>query len=346
MANNNFSILRAQARSLLFEQSVGLPKYSESSWADGERAGTQFMDDGPEEEDPIDVPISPNPQMAAQLSEDEPPVDDPAYSPVNRSELAKSLYTLAQKLPDDAKIAEKTYEKFKKFVDDHEVLGVEVVDQGGNTEPKEVQEARKAIRNHLITKALSEGSWDMFSDWSEPPPYGAEDEDDWDGPSDSDLEAVASGDPSAGEVTLADIAQEMGISTSGAKKLEADALKHYRLIYADFPGDIEKIRSFALEFFANALVELDAIDEQDAAELKAGGAAANQWPPLRYFMWDTFLTNVYNKMVRDAKSKGLDPEKELSQLTPGLYPRAKTYFDGLPNSRLMKGVVDAMNVEY
>ncbi len=345
MANNNFNTLRAQARSLLFEQDVGLPKYSNSSWADGDRAGTQFMDDGPEEADPIDTPISATPQMATQLSEDEPPIDDPEYQPVNRSELAKALSALAQKLPDDAKIAEKTYAKFKKFVDDHEKVGVEVVDQGGNSEPKEVQEARRLIRNQLITKIMSEGSWDMFSDWSEPPPYGAEEEDEY-GPSDDDLAAVASGDSRAGEVTLADIADEMGLSTSGVKKLEADALKHYRLIYADFPGDIEKIRSFSLEYFANALVELDAIDEEDAAELKAGGQAANEWPPLRYFMWDTFLTNVYNKMVRDAKAQGLDPEKQLGELLPALYPRAKTYFDGLPKSRLMKGVVDAMNVDY
>ena len=340
MANNNFDTLRAQARSLLFEQDVGLPKYSASSWADGDRAGTQFMDDGPEEADPIDTPISATPQMAAQLSEDEPPVDDPDYQPVNRSELAKALAALAHKLPDDAKIAEKTYAKFKKFVDEHEKVGVEVVDQGGNTEPKEVQEARHLIRNQLVTKILSEGDWDKFlPDWDE-------EDDDFTGPSDEDLAAVERGDPTAGEVTLADIAAEMGISTSGAKKLEADALKHFRLIYADFPGDIEKIRSFALEYFANALVELDAISPEDAAELKSAGPAANEWPPLRYFMWDTFLTNVYNKMVRDAKAQGLDPEKQLGELLPGLYPRAKQYFDGLPKSRIMKGVVDAMNVDY
>jgi hypothetical protein len=342
MSNKNFSNLRSRARALLFEQEMGYPKYSESSWADGDRAGTQFMDDGPEEEDPMDMPISPAPQMATQLSEDEPPVDDPNYSPVNTQDLARALYTLAQKLPDNPDITEKTYQKFKKFVDDHEVVGVEVVDQGGDNEPKEVQEARAAIRVML----LKEGQWDLFTDWSEPPPYGAEDEDDWDGPSDEDLQRVASGDESAGEVTLSQIADEMGLSTSGVKKLEGDALKHFRLIYGDFPGDMEKIQGFSLDFFINALLELDAINEEDASELRSAGDQVAGWEPFRHFLWDGFLTNVYNKMVRDAKKAGLNPEKELAELTPGLYARAKTYFDGLPHSKLMDNIVKAMNVDY
>jgi hypothetical protein len=343
MTNKNFGNLRAQARKLLFEQASGYPMYSDSSWADGERAGTQFVDDGPEEEDPMDMPISPAPQMATQLSEDEPPVDDPEYSPVNTQDLARALYALAHKLPNDAKIAGKTYEKFKKFVDDHEVLSVQVNDQAGMNEPEEVQEAREHIRNQLLIRLMREGSWDEFDLLTHP---DDDEEEDWRGPSEEDLEAVERGDPHAGEVTLAQVAKEMGISTSGAKKLEADALKHYRLIYDDFPNDMDKIRPFALEFFANALLELDAIDEEDAAELKAAPNAALGWNPLRHFIWDGFLTNVYNKMVRDAKKQGLDPVKQLKDLTPGLYERAKAYFDGLPHSKLMQSVVNAMNVEY
>jgi len=342
MINKNFGNLRAQARKLLFEQASGYPAFSGSSWADGERAGTQFVDDGPEEEDPMDMPISPAPQMATQLSEDEPPIDDPKYSPVNTQDLARALYALAHKLPNDAKIAGKTYEKFKKFVDDHEVLSVQVNDQGGMNEPEEVQEAREHIRNQLLVQLMGEGSWDEFELLTHP---DDEEEEDYRGPSEDDLEAVKRGDPTAGEVTLAQVAQEMGLSTSGVKKLEADALKHFRLIYDDFPDDMDKISDFALQFFANALLELDAINEQDADELKNAGAAAKAWPPLRYFIWDGFLTNVYNKMVRDAKKQGLDPAKELKELTPGLYARAKTYFDGLPHSKLMRSVIDAMNVE-
>ncbi len=337
-----FSRLRTEVRNLLFEDAY--PTYSGNSWADGERAGTQFDDDdGPEEENPIDLPLAPQPQMAVQLSGDEPPIDDPDYAPVNTSQLSRSLAALALRLPDDPKIADKTYEKFKKFVDDHESAGIEVVDVGGKSVPKtdsgDVQEARAIIRNRLLI-SLMEGNWDEFE-----LPGHPEDEDDWGEPSEEELAAVERGDPRAGEVTLAQVADEMGISTSGAKKLEADAMKHFRLIYDDFPGDMDKINAFALQFFANALVELDAIDDQDADELRNAGEAVVGWPPLRYFIWDGFLTNVYNKMVRDAKKQGLDPVKELKDLTPGLYARAKTYFDGLPHSKLMQGVVNAMNVE-
>ena len=341
----NFNNLRHQARKLLFEDTY--PKYSESSWADGERAGTQFVDDGPEEEDPLTMPISPQPQMSTQLSEDMPPVDDPEYAPVNNQDLARALYALAQKLPDDAEIAEKTYAKFKKFVDDHEVVSVEVVDQGGMNEPEEVQEARAIIKNQLLLSLLSEqGRWDEFKLGSR---FDDDDDDDDWGPSDDDLEAIDRGDPHAGEVTLDQIAQEMGLSTSGVKKIEGDALKHFRLIYDDFPGDMDQIHVWALDFFANALLELEAIEQQDADELKSAPDAARGWDPLKFFIWDGFLTNVYNKMVRDAKKLGLDPVEELKDLPAAdgkgnLADRAKAYFDGLPHSKLMQSVVDAMNV--
>ena len=335
---NSFNDLRVQARKLLFED---YPVYSDSSWADGERAGTQFKEDPPEEENPLDTPINPQPQMAAQLSTDEPPVDDPEFMPVGNKSLAKALYALALKLPDDVGIAEKTFEKFRKFVDDHEDIGVELVDTGDDSiEEEEIEEARAIIKNQLLL-SLMEGNWDEFKLGN----HHDDDEEDWEGPSDDDLAAVERGDPHAGEVTLAQIADEMNLSTSGVKKLEGDALKHFRLIYDDFPGEIDKIKSFALEFFANALVELDAIDEEDATELKAAPQEVVAWAPFRLFMWDGFLTNVFNKMVRDAKKQGLNPEKELKQLTPGLYERAKAYFDGLPHSKLMQSVVNAMNAE-
>lgn len=342
MRQKNFNELRTRVRQLLFEDFY--PEYSNSSWADGERAGTQFDSDSDDEEsDPLeDLPVSINPEMATQLSTQEPPVDDPDFQPVNSKQLAKALSVLAQRLPDN--VVKKTYDKFVKYVDDNEDEVVEVVDDAGDEEIiEEIEEARSMIRNQLVIKLLEEGQWDLFSDWSGGAPYGSrdEEEDEWGDPSDDELEAVASGDPNAGEVTLAQIGKEMGISTSGVKKLEGDALKHFRLIYDDFPGDMEKIRGFALPAFANALVELEAIDDKDAAELTAG--APIDWPPLRYFIWDGFLTNVYNKMVRDAKKQGLDPVKQLKELTPGLYARAKTYFDGLPHTKLMQTVVSAMN---
>ena len=335
----SFNNLRVQARKLLFEDSY--PEYSNSSWADGDRAGTQFVEDVPEDDDPLETPINPQPQMATQLSTDEPPVDDPEYLPIGNQSLAKALYTLALKLPDDAAVAEKTFAKFRKFVDDHEDIGVELVDSGDDSvEEEEVAEARKIIRNHLLVSLLSESDWDEFELVGH-----EEDEDDWDGPSDEDLEAINRGDPHAGEMTLGQIAKEMGMSTSGAKRLEAEALKNYRLIYDVAPEAMDKIVAFSVPFFADALVEFDLITPEDGEELKAAPNEVRTWGPMREFIW-SWLNNVHKKMYRDAERAGLDPETELAKLEPGLYERAKAYFDGLPRTKLMQNVVDSMASEY
>ena len=106
-------------------------------------------------------------------------------------------------------------------MDDHEEIGVELVDAGDDSvEEEEVTEARKIIRNHLLISLLSESNWDEFELAGH-----EEDEDDWDGPSDEDLEAIDRGDPHAGEMTLGQIAAEMGLSTSGVKRLEAESFK-------------------------------------------------------------------------------------------------------------------------
>jgi len=340
----NFNNFRKEARRLLFEDTY--PEYSNSSWADGDRAGTQWPDDGPEEDDPLDMPINPQPQMATQLSEDEPPVDDPEYTPINNQQLARSLYTLAQRLPDEADVVEKTYEKFKKFVDDHERVSVEVVDQAGMNEPEEVQEARAIIRNQLLMSLLAEG-WDDFKLGVH---YDEDEEGEYGEPTDEELRAIASGDTRTGEwqrgdeATLEDVAQDMGLSVSGVKKIEGEALKKMRLSMETFPGEIDKLKGVALKFMMDTMLDLDLIDQDDAAAFNSeygSNPEINAWPALRTFMWDTFLNNVYKKMLRDATSQGI-AEEDLDQLEPGLYDRAVAYFDGLPHGKKVQGVITAL----
>ena len=150
MRQKTFVEFRKQVRQLLFEDFY--PEYSNSSWADGERAGTQFDSDD-EESDPLeDLPVSIDPEMAVQLSTQEPPVDDPDYEPVNNKELAKALSVLATRLPDS--VVKKTYDEFVKFVDDNEDEAVEIVDQGGDEEVEEVTEARKKIRTAIALQLI------------------------------------------------------------------------------------------------------------------------------------------------------------------------------------------------
>jgi hypothetical protein len=245
------------------------------------------------------------------------------------------LSVLAQRLPDS--VVEKTYIKFQKFVDDHEVVSVDVIDDAGEESPdEEIDEVRRMIRNKLVVRLLSESNWDEFELAGH-----EEDDDDWDGPSDDDLKAIDRGDPHAGEMTLGQIAKEMGMSTSGAKRLEAEALKNYRLVYDVAPDDMDKIVAFSVPFFADALVELDLITPEDGDELKNAPDEVRTWGPVREFIW-SWLNNVHKKMYRDAERAGLDPAKQLAELQPGLYDRAKAYFDGLPRTKLMQNVVDSM----
>ena len=358
---SNYRNLREEARRLLFEDSYNV--YSDQN---NLRAGTQFPD-GEEEEDPlIDMPVVVQPQMATQLSQDLPPIEDPTYVPATGSELGRALNVMSQSLPDD--VVEKVYAKFQKFVDDFDKDGLDVekedeeAEEVENAEAEEgeeeaeLEEARARIKNQLIVEMLNE-SWDDFKldpehpmtgdSWSGGMPYGqrGEDEEDDAGPSDSDLEAVERGDPNAGEVTLAQVAKEMGISTSGAKKTEGEALAKMRLSYEQFPGDFDKIRAVALPFMLDTMEDLDLMDAEDLKAFRSEfGSNPNidAWPALRVFIWDTFLQNVYKKMMRDAQKQGLDPTSELNKLDVGLYDRAMDYWNRYPHGKKVEGVLKSL----
>ena len=84
------SIIRKNIRKLLFED----------NWvarATDDKSAGKFTVDS-DEEPP--VPVTPNPQTAAQLSVDAPPVDDDDYLPNSSIDLAKALYELFKDTPD------------------------------------------------------------------------------------------------------------------------------------------------------------------------------------------------------------------------------------------------------
>ncbi len=350
---SNYRNLREAARRLLFEDS-----YSVYGDQDNLRAGSQFVDGEPEEEDPlIDMPVVVEPQMATQLSQDHPPIDDPTYVPATGVELGRALSLMAQGLPDE--VVEKVYAKFQKFVDEYEEDGLDVekeqeeatdieeaeVEEGEEEAEDELEEARARIKNQLVIEALKE-SWDDFMLGSHHPMTGqSDDEDDWRGPSDEELEAIERGDPRAGEATLEDIAAEMGVSVSGVKKTQGEALAKMRLSMEQFPGDFDKIRQVALPFMLDTMEDLDLMDQEDLKAFRAEfGSNPNidAWPALRTFIWDTFLQNVYKKMMRDAKAEGLDPTSELNKLEVGLYDRAMDYWNRHPHGKKVEGVLKAL----
>jgi hypothetical protein len=310
MQQKTFNELRKRVRQLLFEDVY--PEYSGSSWADGERAGTQFQDDE-EESDPLeDLPVSIEPEMAVQLSTQEPPVDDPDWQPVNNKELSKALSVLASRLPDA--VVKKTYDKFVKFVDDNEVEVVELVDQGGDEEVEEVTEARKKIRTTMALQLI-----EQMSDWSQfklgkstHPDDGEEEDDSWEEEEEADQAALGS---SRDGLSFEEIADELeGISgASGAKQLVGRALKKLQLTQVHFPEDFEKVRGVALNYWANALVDLEALEPEEAQELTAAGQDAFELPSFRTFLWDGMLDKAYKSLRRDME-KSLKAEIAASDI--------------------------------
>ena len=292
----NFKSLREQARNLLFEDSW--PEYSNSTWADGERAGTQF--DGPEDSDPMEPPITPTPQMATQLSTDEPPVDDPEYVPLNSQELAKALAVLAQRLPDD--VAEKTYDKFEKYVLDNEDVGVEVIDDAGMESPEEVveevvEEARRKIRAKLLQYLLKESYW---GDIKLGKHYDDDDEDDL-----GDEGYYSTHVPPDESASFEDIADMIpGVSgASGAKQYVNRVLKKLQTLQKHFPEDLDPIKERALYAFTRASVNLDLFPQEDVEEI---GWTNPKWADLdafRIFQDEAFILPGHQSLLRDMGKK-------------------------------------------
>ena len=311
----NFRHLREQARNLLFEDWTAsrdsYAEYSGSTWADGERAGTQF--DGPEIENPMDQPITPTPQMATQLSADEPPVDDPEYVPLNSKELAKALAVLAQRLPDE--VAEKTYDKFEKYVFDNEKIGVEVIEDAEMDSPEEetlevVEEARKIIRAVLLKQLKESGGWGDFK-------LGRHDDDEDDLGDEGYYSEYTPPDQSASFEDLADMIP--GVSgASGAKQYVNRTLKKLQTLQKHFPEDLGPIKERALFAFTRASVNLDLFSEEEVEEI---GWANPQWAELdafRIFQDEGFILPGHQSLLRDM-GKELRKEIKDSDLDPSIH---------------------------
>lgn len=334
MSSVKFERLQGKIRNLLFEDT-----YNVYTDLDNLRAGQAVGEDEPLESDPGSLPLDPSPQAAQQLSSIAPPVDDPEYTPVSRQELGNALSALASELPDEKDVVEKIYDKVKNLIDDNKDPSISVIDLGtvGDVEDdlergderKEESLVRDRIRNQLIVAILQEQSGLPDRDL-----YGNQyDDDDVRGMSEVPEEEMKA-EPLQDEGTLADVAKEMGISVSGAKRLEAEALKKMRLFSVHFPKDEQAVKQMAMDFYARGLGQLELIEPEDVKELLAS-PAAYELNSFRQFMWDSFLNNVYKAMLRDAEKQGIE-EKDLGQLTPGLLDRAEDYFARLPDARKMK----------
>ena len=306
----NFRSLREQARKLLFEESWS--EYSNSTWADGDRAGTQFDDS--ETTDPMEPPITPAPQMATQLSTDEPPVDDPEYTPLNSKELAKALAVLAQRLPDD--VAEKTFDKFEKYVIDNEQVAVEVIDDAGMESSEEVteevvEEARVQIRAALLGQFLKEAGWGDFK-------LGRHDADD-----DEDLgdegyySTYEPPDESSSFEDLADLLP--GVSgASGAKQTVNRILKKMQTIMKHFPDDLDPIRARARKAFLTGSINADLFEIEEVDEIGWNDPEWDNLDAFRIFQDEAFILPGHQSLLRDM-GKAIRQRISESELNPSIH---------------------------
>ena len=302
----NFRSLREQARKLLFEDAYA--EYSNSTWADGDRAGTQFGE--PEVADPMEPPITPTPQMATQLSTDEPPVDDPEYTPLNSRELAKALAVLAQRLPDD--VAEKTFDKFEKYVIDNEKVAVEVIDDAGMESPEEVvEEARIQIRAALLGRILKEGNWGDFK-------LGKHHDDDPDDLGDEGYYSTYTPpDESASFEDLADMLPDVS-GASGAKQTLNRILKKMQTIMRHFPDDLAPIQDRALLAFTRASVNLDLFPLEDVEEIGWTNPKWAEMDAFRIFQDEAFILPGHQSLLRDM-GKAIRARINESDLDPSIH---------------------------
>ena len=304
----NFRSLREQARKLLFEDAYA--EYSNSTWADGERAGTQFGE--PEAADPMEPPITPTPQMATQLSTDEPPVDDPDYAPLNSRELAKALAVLAQRLPDD--VAEKTFDKFEKYVIDNEKVAVEVIDDAGMESPEEVteevvEEVRVQIRATLLGQILKEAGWGDFK-------LGRHQDDD-DLGDEGYYSTYTPPDGSSSFEDIADILPDVS-GASGAKQTINRILNKMQTIMKHFPEDLDPIRARAQKAFLNGSVNAGLFDIEEVEEI---GWDDPQWADLdafRIFQDEAFILPGHQSLLRDM-GKTIRTRINDSELDPAIH---------------------------
>tara|TARA_Y100000310_G_scaffold74386_1_gene70623 strand:+ start:3313 stop:4545 length:1233 start_codon:yes stop_codon:yes gene_type:complete len=301
----NFQNFRVQARKLLFEDTYSL--YSDQ---DNQRAGTQFEE--PETADPYEPPITVNPQMATQLSVDEPPVDDPEYAPVNSKELAKAVAVLAQRLPDE--VAELTYDKFEKYVVDNENAGIEVVEDENQVaeeaeEDSEVNEARKLVKTALWRHLIAEGDWSQFrlgrhdddEDLGEEGSYSEVD------PTEDDLDTIESG----GGMSFEDLAQEIpGVSgPSGAKQTINRILKKMETLAKHFPDDVDEIRPVARKAFVEGSLDLGLFEQEDVSEVGIDSPMWEKLDAFRTFMDAGFILPAHQSLLRDM---GKEVRKNIS----------------------------------
>ena len=303
--------LRQAARKVLFEDVW--PRYgSEPMSHPFAQGGTPVPDSADSiAYGEVELPVEPSDLMPNRIAIEKPPVDDEEYSPVNPIELSKAMAAIGEEIPDSK--VEDFYNSVKREFETIQTLAVEDEDEEP-TEEEEEEEAdeaelesqlvgtsgnmetyvgenkiRKIIRDMLLNEQISD--WSQFKAGTH---YGPDVDDE---PEDWELEAIKSGDASAGESTgqstkgeikgkhVAKYWNKAGPSgvTVGMQRLFQNYLQHIGEVDT---GDIQD----ATDYISYHFVELDP-EFNDPEVLR------------------TLRTYIFKKVVKDA----LKADKDIQQ---------------------------------
>jgi len=241
---------------------------------------------------PDEVPVSPTEQMATQISDDKPPIEDEEYLPSNPKELALAVSQVAQMIPSGQ--VEKFYRDVLRLYDD-------AVGEENNPETNSEDELEEAIRKQVRT--IIEAS---FTNW-DVPRYDDDDDDDYDwDPGDDEVQPV---DMSSDEMSLDDLATLMGTGSITQMRQEIERiLRRMRYLSAEIPpGDLEELRNIAVNAFIDEMESAGQVDAEDVADLKKSHAEGSpfviEMDSFRFFFVAAFISPAFKEVKKNARLK-------------------------------------------
>jgi hypothetical protein len=267
-------------------------------------ADAQALEDEEESTVGENIPISPTPQMAVQLSVARPPIEDDEYVPGSIEELGDSAKAISELVPSgeikwfykhlhrllDKSLDRSATDEKVEIDEDEEVEEVEV-------EEVKVEEAvKRTIRKSLfeiLTELPSDEDvteWDTFQwdDESAPP------------------EPPTHETPVAEDtVGLEDLADEFGYAGAPGIRQEINRLSD-RLNYfvtRVSRSDLDALLDFAAGEYIDALEETGALNQQDLDDLRKSSSEVKKMDAFRFFFVSSFVLPAWTAVSREGKKE-------------------------------------------
>ena len=273
-----------------------------------------------------ELPLNPADQMAVQLTQEKPPIEDPEFIPANVEELSRSANALTQMVP--AEKVQSFYNNLKDLVskaseeDDEESLppgadekmpveqeaerveAVEPYDEDEDLEEGIVRYLDSTLKR-LIHEAVGE-------EWN--PAWGPEPNLEKELPRRGQVGAAnkpASHEDE--EAIYQELADELGFSSAGgAKAFEQRARNKFAWLKKELPdAERQRLKTIATSRFISALNLAGAIDADEKEELMLNRDVVRSLPSFEFFYRGTFMGNVYDKLKKEANKRVKIAVKEL-----------------------------------